>query len=62
MNRFAMLAVNQISKSFNLAQILSEVTFSVGAGERAGLVGPNGCGKSTLLRIIREAAGKGKPG
>jgi ATP-binding cassette subfamily F protein 3 len=47
-----MLAVNQISKSFNLAQILSEVTFSVGAGERAGLVGPNGCGKSTLLRII----------
>ena len=47
-----MLAVNQISKSFNLAQILSEVTFTLLPGERAGLVGPNGCGKTTLLRII----------
>ena len=47
-----MLAVNQISKSFNLTQILSDVTFTIGAGERAGLVGVNGSGKSTLLRII----------
>ncbi len=47
-----MLAVNQISKSFNLAQILSEVTFSLLPGERAGLVGSNGCGKTTLMRII----------
>ena len=47
-----MLAVNNISKSFNLAQVLSEVTFTLLPGERAGLVGPNGCGKSTLLRII----------
>jgi ATP-binding cassette subfamily F protein 3 len=47
-----MLAVNNISKSFNFAQVLSEVTFTLHPGERAGLVGPNGCGKSTLLRII----------
>ena len=47
-----MLAVNNISKSFNLAQVLSGVTFTLLPGERVGLVGPNGCGKSTLLRII----------
>ncbi len=47
-----MLAVNNISKSFNLAQVLSEVSFTLLPGERTGLVGPNGCGKSTLLRII----------
>ena len=33
-----MLAVDQISKSFNLNQILSDVTFTIGAGS-GGLVG-----------------------
>ena len=31
---------------------LSEVGFSLGAGEVVGLIGPNGAGKSTLLRIL----------
>jgi ATP-binding cassette subfamily F protein 3 len=47
-----MLAVHQISKSFNIETILEDVTFSLKAGERLGLVGANGCGKTTLLRII----------
>jgi len=47
-----MLSVNRLSKSYNLNQIFKDVSFSVLAGEKIGLVGPNGCGKTTLLRII----------
>jgi ATPase subunit of ABC transporter with duplicated ATPase domains len=47
-----MLAVSNISKSFGIKQILTQVSFTLKQGERAGLVGPNGCGKTTLLRIL----------
>jgi ATP-binding cassette, subfamily F, member 3 len=47
-----MLTVHQIAKTYGVEQVLADVTFSVGAGERVGLVGPNGGGKTTLLRII----------
>jgi ABC-type nitrate/sulfonate/bicarbonate transport system ATPase subunit len=33
-------------------EVLSDVSFSLAAGEVAVLVGPSGCGKSTLLRIL----------
>ena len=47
-----MLAVNQISKTYNIANILREVSFTLNSGEKAGLVGSNGCGKTTLMRIL----------
>lgn len=47
-----MLAVNHISKSYNIAKVLDGVSFTLNPGEKAGLVGANGCGKTTLLRII----------
>ncbi len=47
-----MLTANHISKSYNLHQVLSQVTFTLKPGERLALVGPNGSGKTTLLRII----------
>jgi ATPase subunit of ABC transporter with duplicated ATPase domains len=47
-----MLHVTNISKTYGIETVLSEVTFIVNKGERVGLVGPNGSGKTTLLRII----------
>src|SRR5688572_29972039 len=47
-----MLTVNTISKRYGDDLLLDRVSFTVNAGERVGLIGPNGCGKSTLLRII----------
>jgi ATP-binding cassette subfamily F protein 3 len=47
-----MLTVHHLSKSFNIDTILDQVSFTLNAGERLALVGPNGCGKTTLLRIL----------
>lgn len=47
-----MLTAHNISKSYDLNQILTDINFSVNQSQRVGLVGPNGCGKSTLLRIL----------
>ncbi len=47
-----MLKVQNISKSFGVDPVLSQISFTLNAGERLALVGPNGCGKSTLIRII----------
>lgn len=47
-----MLTVHQISKSYAIQTVLSDVSFTLQAGERLGLIGANGCGKTTLLKII----------
>jgi ATP-binding cassette subfamily F protein 3 len=53
-----MLFADSASKSFGARDVLEGVTFIVGDGEHAGLVGPNGGGKSTILRLL---AGEMKP-
>lgn len=45
--------VINLSFSFSAQPLLNDVSFSVGHGERAVLVGPNGSGKTTLLRLVR---------
>ncbi|KAA3658161.1 MAG: ABC transporter ATP-binding protein [Chloroflexi bacterium] len=47
-----MLTAHKLSKSFGLSPILKAITFSINAGDRVGLIGPNGCGKTTLLRLL----------
>jgi ATP-binding cassette subfamily F protein 3 len=47
-----MLRVSAVSKSYGAAVVLRDISFTLGPGERAGLVGANGSGKTTLLRLI----------
>ncbi|MDR2884705.1 MAG: ATP-binding cassette domain-containing protein [Deferribacteraceae bacterium] len=47
-----MLSFRNLSKSFGSRVLFDSVTFTLGSGDRIGLVGRNGHGKSTLLNII----------
>jgi simple sugar transport system ATP-binding protein len=48
----ALLDVRSISKSFGAIRALSDISFSVNAGEVVGLMGDNGAGKSTMVKLI----------
>ncbi len=47
-----MIAVRDLVKRFGPAEVLRGVSFDVGRGEVAAIVGPSGGGKSTLLRCL----------
>lgn len=46
------LSVSDLDVRLGARQVLSEVSFEVGAGEFTGLIGSNGAGKTTLMRVI----------
>src|SRR5687768_15991266 len=48
----SILALNNVSKTYDSRVVFKAVSFGLGAAERVGLVGPNGEGKSTLLRLL----------
>lgn len=47
------IEINDLCFSHTSTPLLESITFSLGDGERACLIGPNGCGKSTLLDLVR---------
>jgi len=46
------LTVEKLFFRYNSSDVLSDISFSVKAGDYIGLVGPNGSGKTTLIKII----------
>lgn len=48
----ATVRLNEITRRFNQAIAIENITFEIPEGEFWVLVGPSGCGKSTILRTI----------
>ena len=47
-----LLSLTNISKFYNGAPVLSNISLTIDENDKIGLVGVNGCGKTTLLKII----------
>jgi ATP-binding cassette subfamily F protein 3 len=47
-----MITASNLSKSYGNQVVFDSTSFTVGMGERVGLVGRNGSGKTTLFRLI----------
>jgi capsular polysaccharide transport system ATP-binding protein len=54
-----MIRISDVNKTYPTrsgpVQVLRDVNFSIGQGERVGILGGNGAGKSTLIRLISGA-------
>ena len=48
----ALIGLFNISKNYDVKQLLQGVNFQLNEGERVAIVGQNGSGKSTLLKIL----------
>lgn len=48
----ALVTIDSLGVEISGHRILSDISFSIGAGEIITLIGPNGAGKSTLIRTL----------
>ena len=51
------LDVQNLTKSFGAQVLFRDINFSVGEGQRVGLIAKNGTGKSTLMKILMDEEG-----
>ena len=51
------LDIQHLSKSFGALTLFHDISFSIGEGQRVGLIAKNGMGKSTLLSILSGKEG-----
>ena len=51
------LDVQHLTKSFGALLLFEDISFSIGEGQRVGLIAKNGTGKSTLLSILAGREG-----
>ena len=51
------LDVQHLTKSFGALTLFSNISFSIGEGQKVGLIAKNGTGKSTLLSILSGKEG-----
>src|SRR5918993_1240315 len=49
------LSVSAVSVEFGATTLFEDITFTVAAGERWGIVGRNGTGKTTLFKLLTGA-------
>lgn len=47
-----MIEIQNVTKQYGSVEVLSDLSFTVPAGETTVLIGPSGCGKSTALRLM----------
>ncbi len=51
-NNMSELVIESITKNYQKAPLLRNITLCIERGQKLCLLGPSGCGKTTLLRII----------
>ena len=47
-----LISVHTLSKSFGTHTLFKNISFTIGQGDRIGLLGQNGSGKTTLINLI----------
>ena len=52
MNPKSAIETHDLSFGYENRLVLTNMSFSIGAGELVALIGPNGSGKTTLLKLI----------